>query len=77
MGQQALFLIAENPVAQRFTAASLGQLGRIAEAEPLIAVLHTSPAPSIGAIRKSVSHLYRDPQTIEHMLDGLRKAGLE
>ena len=76
IGQQALFLIEQNPIAQRFTAASLGQLGRVAEAEPLIAVLRKSPAPSIEAIRGSVTRLYRNADMIEHMIDGLRKAGL-
>lgn len=77
IGQQALFLIEQNPIAQRFTAASLGQLGKTGEAEPLIAVLRKSPAPSTEAIRGSVIRLYRNRDMIEHMLDGLRKAGLD
>jgi len=75
-GRQALFLIAENPLALRFTAASLGQLGRAEDAAPLIAALRQSPAPSVETIRKSVAHLYRDPAMIEHMVDGLSRAGL-
>jgi adenylate cyclase len=77
MGQHAFSLISENPLAHRFAAASLGQLGRAAEAEAVVLTIRRSRAPSIDAIRKSVVHLYRDEQMIEHMLDGLRKAGLE
>jgi TolB-like protein/class 3 adenylate cyclase/cytochrome c-type biogenesis protein CcmH/NrfG len=76
-GQQALSLIAENPLAYRFAAASLGQLDRIGEAAELIAFIRRSSTPSIAAIRQSVSHLYRDERMIEHMLDGLRRAGLD
>jgi adenylate cyclase len=76
-GRQAITLIADNPVAHRFAAASLGQLGRAAEAAPSIAAIRHSSAPTLAAIRSSVAHLYRDPGMIEHMLDGLRKAGLE
>lgn len=77
IGRQALSLISENPLAYRFVAASLGQLGRTREAEAIILALRQSSTPSIEAIRKSVLHLYRDEQMIEHMLDGLRKAGLQ
>jgi adenylate cyclase len=77
MGQHALSLISENPLAHRFAAASLGQLGRTIEAEAIVLTIRQSPTPSIEAIRKSVVHLYRDEQMIEHMLDGLRKAGLQ
>jgi adenylate cyclase len=77
VGQQALSMIPENLLAQRFAAASLGQLGRVAEADPIVATLRQSTAPSIEAVRRSVVRLYRDQQMIEHMLVGLRKAGLE
>lgn len=76
IGRQALLLIAENPIAQRFTAASLGQLGLIGEAKDLIEVLKGSPAPSLKSIRDSVRHLYRNTVMVEHMLDGLKKAQL-
>ena len=77
IGQWALSLIQENPLAHRFVAASLGQLHKTIEAEPIILILRESRTPSIQAIRNSVMHLYRDEQMIEHMLDGLRKAGLQ
>jgi len=75
VGQQALSLIPENPLAQRFAAASLGQLGRGADAEPIVKALRRSRAPTIEAVRQSVAHLYRDETMVEHMLEGLRKAG--
>jgi adenylate cyclase len=77
IGQQAFALIHENLIAQRFAAASLGQLGRTADAEQIVAALRQSTAPSIEAVRRSVVVLYRDECMIEHMLAGLRKAGLE
>ena len=77
IGQHALSLISENPLAQRFVAASLGQLGRKTEAEPVMLRISQSPTPSIEAIKKSVARLYRDEQMVEHLLDGLRKAGLQ
>jgi adenylate cyclase len=77
VGQQALSLIPENPLAQRFAAASFGQLGRQADAEPIVKALRRSTAPTIEAVHKSVAHLYRDETMVEHMLEGLRKAGLE
>jgi len=77
VGQQALSLIPENPLGQRFAAASLGQIGRLADAAWIVAALRRSSVPSIEAIRTSVTRLYRQEQMIEHMLEGLRKAGLE
>jgi adenylate cyclase len=77
MGRHALSLISENPLAHRFAAASLGQLGRRTEAEAVVLTIRQSRTPSIKAIKQSVLHLYRDEQMIEHMLDGLRKAGLQ
>jgi TolB-like protein/predicted Zn-dependent protease len=76
-GRRALGLIPENILALRFTAASLGQLGRAGECTALLAALHRSTAPTLEAIGKSVQHLYRSASMIEHMLDGLRKAGLD
>jgi len=74
-GQQALALIPENLLALRFTVASLGKLGRSGECGPLLAVLGRSTAPSIDAIGRSIQHLYRAPEMVEQLLDGLRKAG--
>jgi adenylate cyclase len=76
IGQHALSLISENPLAHRFVAASLGQLSRTKEAEPILLIIRRSSTPSLDAIRNSVGHLYREGKMIEHMLDGLKKAGL-
>ena len=77
MGQHALSLISENPLAHRFAAASFGQLGKTTEAEAIVSAIRQSRTPSIEAIKKSVVHLYRDEQMVEHILEGLRKAGLQ
>jgi adenylate cyclase len=75
-GRQALLLIAENPIAQRFTAASLGQLSLHKEAGELCKILQRSPTPSLSSIRDSVNHLYQNESMVDHMIEGLRKAKL-
>jgi len=77
IGRQAISLISENPLAHRFAAASLGQLGKKAEAEPMVMLIRQSRTPSVQAIRNSIVHLYRDEVMIQHLLAGLRRAGLE
>ena len=64
----------EIPIAYRWLAASLGQLGRVAQAqEALQTLLEKSPSSSEMYLRQ------RPPQysgsEYKHMLKGLRKAG--
>jgi adenylate cyclase len=59
----------------RWRAAALGQLGRINEArEALQEAIEASPTNFYGNVR--MRHPYMRPDRYEHMLDGLRKAGL-
>jgi adenylate cyclase len=65
----------EVPMAYRWRAAALGQLGRINEArEALQEAIEASPTNFYGNVR--MRHPYMRPDRYEHMLEGLRKAGL-
>ncbi len=64
------------PHGLRYVVASLGQLGRIEEAQPALAALKamdTNLECSAGILRR----VYPDPTAVDHILDGLRKAGFE
>ena len=74
--RQALSLIPTNPVPARFLAASLGQLGRIAEAVPVLALLRTSKEPTLAHVKDIIETVYRVPKMTAHLLGGLKKAGL-
>jgi len=74
--QRALTLIPGNVIATRFLAASLGQLGRAAEAAPAVAFLRDSREPTLAATKRLMEPIYRAPEAISHVLDGLQKAGL-
>jgi tetratricopeptide (TPR) repeat protein len=77
IGRKALAMIPENPLALRFSTAALGQLSRTSDAETLLERVRQSTAPSIDSIKRSISKLYRHEEMIRHLLDGLRKAGLD
>jgi hypothetical protein len=56
--------------------AGLAQLGRIEEAQAALAELKRMDADlaySAGVLRR----VYTDPAAVDHILDGLRKAGFE
>jgi adenylate cyclase len=64
------------PHGLRYVVAGLGQLGRIEEAQPTLAALKamdTNLESSAGILRR----VYPDPTAVDHILDGLRKAGFE
>jgi adenylate cyclase len=64
------------PHGLRYVVAGFGRLGRIEEAEPALAALKAMDAnleSSAGILRR----VYPDPAAVEHILDGLRKAGFE
>jgi adenylate cyclase len=74
--QRALSLIPGNVIATRFLAASLGQLGRVAEAAPAVTFLRKSREPTLADEKRLMDPLYRAPEKVLHVLDGLQKAGL-
>jgi hypothetical protein len=70
-------MIPKNLLAFRFLAASLGQLGMVSEAAPAIAFLQKSRASTLAQIKEAMQVQYRVPEMISHVLDGLKKAGME
>ena len=64
------------PHGLRYAVAGLAQLGRIAEARGILAELKLADA-SLGVSANVLRRLYPDPAAVEHILEGLRKAGFE
>jgi adenylate cyclase len=62
------------PVAYRWMAAALGQLGRRAEGRRVIEALQVRHAPSIAAYVSRAPRYFRS-QDHEHLMEGLGKAG--
>ncbi|HEX2113621.1 MAG TPA: adenylate/guanylate cyclase domain-containing protein [Alphaproteobacteria bacterium] len=58
----------------RYVAASLGQLGRASEAAPYVEILRRSDV-DISSLRSYLARYYVDTAALEHIIDGLRKAG--
>jgi tetratricopeptide (TPR) repeat protein len=64
------------PHGLRYVVAGLAQLGKIEEAQSALAELNRADASletSAGVLRR----VYPDPAAVDHILDGLRKAGFE
>jgi adenylate cyclase len=59
-----------------YVVAGLAQLGRIDEARAALADLQELD-PKLAAARTTLQRLYKDQASIDHLLDGLRKAGFE
>jgi len=70
---EALQLNSRHPVALRYLVASLGVMGRAAEARPALAMLATID----GNLAGSAAHLYRsyNKAAATKLLDGLQRAG--
>jgi adenylate cyclase len=62
--------------ARRILVATYGQLGRIDDAQWEIAELETAGS-ALTVSRTRTSSPYRDPASLDHLLDGLRKAGVK
>jgi len=58
-----------------YVVAGLAQLGRVEDARAALADLKERN-PNLTALRTTVQ-LYQDPAAVDHLLDGLRKAGFE
>jgi len=58
----------------RYAVAGLAQLGRSEEAKAALADLRRLD-PSLSFIQGNLQRLYKDPAAIDHILEGLRKAG--
>jgi adenylate cyclase len=74
--ERAIRSYPELPMPYRWLAASWGQLGRVAEAQEVLAkAIAIRPSSFELFVRKRVP--WHRPQDYEHMLEGLRKAGWE
>ncbi len=74
--QEALTVKPDHPVAVRYLVATLGQLGRRTEAQAVIHMLRRLD----GGIAGSEAYLrrfFKVEATVQHIVDGLRKAGLD
>jgi hypothetical protein len=58
-----------------YVVAGLAQLGRVEHAQAALADLKERDS-KLTALRTTVQ-LYQDPAAVDHLLDGLRKAGFE
>jgi adenylate cyclase len=64
------------PAGLTYVVAGLAQQGRTDEAEAALADLRTLD-PNFSFVRTTLRRLYTDPAGIDHILDGLRKAGFD
>jgi adenylate cyclase len=64
------------PAGLRYAVAGLAQLGRTDEAKAALADLRRLD-PNLSFVESTLQRNYRDPTAIDHILDGLRKAGFE
>jgi tetratricopeptide (TPR) repeat protein len=64
------------PFGLRYIVASLGQLGRIEEARVALAELKLMD-PNLAFVEANYQRTYQDPAAVDHILDGLRKAGFD
>jgi adenylate cyclase len=74
--RRALSLTPGNVIATRFLAAALGQLGKVVEATPAVAFLRDSREPTLAEQKARMEPIYRAPEMISQVLDGLQKAGM-
>jgi tetratricopeptide (TPR) repeat protein len=63
------------PFGLRYAVAGLAQLGRLAEAQAALADLRHLD-PSMSLVEVNLQRSYRDRAGIDHILHGLRKAGM-
>lgn len=75
-GRRGLALKPDYLPALRYVVAALGQLGRRAEAASLLPLLRTLD-PSLADAERYLGRYYVARPALDHILDGLRKAGFE
>jgi TolB-like protein/class 3 adenylate cyclase/Tfp pilus assembly protein PilF len=64
------------PVGLRYVVAGLAQLGRLEEAQAALADLRGIDT-DLGSVERLLRLLFRDAAAVDHIVDGLRKAGFE
>jgi adenylate cyclase len=76
VGRRSWTLNRNWPLGLTYVVAGLAQLGRIDEAQVALADLKGLD-PNFSFVRTTVQRLYTDKAGIDHLLDGLRKAGFD
>ena len=76
IGRRAWGLNANWVAGLRYVAAGLGQLGRIEEAQPAVAAMKQLD-PNLAYIEGNLARLYTSRASVDHVLEGLSKAGFE
>jgi adenylate cyclase len=76
IGRRSWTLNRNWPAGLTYVVAGLAQLGRIDEAEAALTDLRSLDA-NLSFVRTTLRRLYTDQTGVDHILDGLRKAGFE
>lgn len=76
LGRRSWLLNRNWPGGLRYVVAGLAHLGRLDEAKAALADLELLN-PNLTFIESNLRRLYKDQAAVEHILDGLRAAGLE
>jgi TolB-like protein len=76
IGRRSWMLNRNWPAGLRYVVAGLAQLGRIEEAKAALEELKLLN-PNLAFIAGNLRRLYNDEASVEHILDGLRAAGLD
>jgi adenylate cyclase len=76
VGRRAWALKRNWPAGLRYVIAGLAQLGRLDEARALVPELQLLNS-SLAFVEGNLRRLFTDQDAVEHLLDGLRKAGFE
>ena len=74
-GRRSWSLSRNWPHGLRYVVAGLAQLGRIAEAQTALAELKLADS-NLEVSASVLRRVYPDPAAVDHLLDGLRKAGM-
>jgi adenylate cyclase len=74
MGRRSWTLNSNWPAGLTYVVAGLAQLGRLEEARAVLVDLK-GVDPNLSFVRGTLHRLYEDRTAIDHILDGLRKAG--
>jgi adenylate cyclase len=75
VGRRAWVLNPDWPAGLRYVVAGLGQLGRVDEAETVLAELKAHD-PSLSYVQAILTRHYRSRESVDQILAGLRKAGM-
>jgi adenylate cyclase len=75
-GRRSWTLNRDRPVGLRYVVAGLAQLGRIEEAQAALVDLNRFDE-NLASFERLARRLFKDGDPVDHILDGLRKAGME